>query len=40
LAPANCLAADADLESGRWAARNHAITGLETADLGTRILVV
>jgi SAM-dependent methyltransferase len=29
----------ADLDSGRWAARNHAITGLETADLGARILV-
>lgn len=29
----------ADLDAGRWAARNHAITGLETADLGARILV-
>jgi hypothetical protein len=29
----------ADLDSGRWSARNHAITGLEIADLGARILV-
>ncbi len=29
----------ADLDSGRWAARNHAIVGLETADLGARLLV-
>ena len=29
----------ADLDSGRWAVRNHAITGVETADLGARILV-
>jgi SAM-dependent methyltransferase len=29
----------ADLDSGRWAARNHPITGIEAADLGARILV-
>jgi SAM-dependent methyltransferase len=29
----------ADLGSGRWAARNRAITSLESADLGARILV-
>ncbi len=29
----------ADLDSGRWATRNRAITGLETADLGARMLV-
>jgi len=29
----------ADLDSGRWTARNHCVAGLEAADLGARILV-
>jgi SAM-dependent methyltransferase len=29
----------ADLDSGRWTARNHSVAGLEAADLGARILV-
>jgi len=29
----------ADLASGQWIARNYAVTGLDTADLGARILV-
>jgi hypothetical protein len=29
----------ADLRSGRWVTRNHAITGLEAAELGARLLV-
>jgi hypothetical protein len=32
-------ALSADLGSGRWATRNHAITGIEAADLGARIMV-
>lgn len=28
-----------DLDSGRWTARNHSITALETTDLGARILI-
>jgi hypothetical protein len=29
----------ADLESGRWTARNRDIAGLEEADLGGRLLI-
>lgn len=29
----------ADLESGRWHDRNHAILGLDAADLGARLLL-
>jgi hypothetical protein len=28
-----------DLASGRWAARNHDLTGLSEAELGARLLI-